>query len=163
MSKYLLIVALSLLLFSCSTQTFYVVRHAEKADGSDDPGLSQAGIERGIALEKYLSGKKLDTVFTSNFKRTILTGLSVALPQSLPQVPLKQSPQGELNNFIARLKNIQGTKNLLVVGHTNTVPAIVLALCGQQIPAIPETEYNNIYIITINGKERLLTRTTYGR
>jgi 2,3-bisphosphoglycerate-dependent phosphoglycerate mutase len=162
--KYLLFAAIVLLLNACATtQTFYIVRHAEKAANSEDPGLSQAGIDRGVALEKLMADKKLDTVFTSNFKRTILTGLSVALPQGLPQVALKQAPQNELNTFIARLKNIHSTKNLLVVGHTNSVPPIVQALSGQQIPNIAETDYNNLYIVTIKGKQISLVHTNYGR
>jgi 2,3-bisphosphoglycerate-dependent phosphoglycerate mutase len=144
-------------------QTFYIVRHAEKNGNTDEAGLTAAGIERAVELERYLADKKLDTVFTSNIRRTILTGLSVALPQSLPQIPLKQAPQNELDNFIARIKNIRSTKNILVVGHTNTMPAIVQALSGESIPAIPEHEYNNMYIITIKGKEKTLVHTTYGR
>ncbi len=161
--KNLILIAIFFLLNACSTQTFYIVRHAEKADGSDDPGLSPADIERGIVLEKYLAHKNLDTVFTSNFKRTVLTGLSVSLPESLPQISLDQSPKSELNSFIARLKNIHSNKSILVVGHTNTIPAIVLALSGQSIPEIPETVYNNMYIITIKGNQKDLQQTTYGR
>ena len=161
--KYLKILAVIILLSSCSMQTFYVVRHAEKDGSTDEAGLTAAGIERAVALEKYLSDKKLDTVFTSNIRRTILTGLSVALPQSIPQVPLKQSPQEELNNFIGRLKNIHSNKNILVVGHSNTVAVIVQALSGQQIPAIAETVYNNLYIVTVKGKDVTLVHTTYGR
>lgn len=161
--KYLRFLAVMIFFCSCSTQTFYVVRHAEKDGNTDDAGLTGAGIERAVALEKYLADKKLDTVFTSNIRRTILTGLSVALPQGLPQIPLKQETQTELDNFIARLKKIRGTKCILVVGHTNTVPAIVQALSGRPVPAIPETVYNNMYIITIKGKENTLVHTAYGR
>ncbi len=162
--KYLFLGLVIALFSSCTTtQTFYIVRHAEKESNSENPGLSQAGIDRGIALEKYMADKKLDTVFTSDMKRTILTGLSVSLPQSLPQIALSQETPYGLNDFIARLKNISGNKNILVVGHTNTVPLIVQALSGQQIPAIPETAYSNMYTITIKEKEITMVHSKYDR
>lgn len=161
--SYLRLLPVIFIFSSCSTQIFYIVRHAEKNGNTDDAGLSQAGIERGIALEEYVAAEKIDTVFTSDIRRSVLTGLSVALPQSIPQVPLKQFPQEALDKFIKRLKNIGGNKHLLVVAHTNTIPSIVLALSGKPIPAIPETEYNNMYIITIKGNQKYLVHTTYGR
>lgn len=161
--KYLKFLTIIIFFSSCSTQTFYIVRHAEKDGNTDEAGLSAAGIERGVALEKYLADKKLDTVFTSEKRRTVLTGLSVSLPQSLPQIALKQWPQQDLDKFISRLKSINTSKNILVVGHTNTIPPFVQALCGQQIPAIQETEYNNMYIISIKGKAATLVQTKYGK
>jgi phosphohistidine phosphatase SixA len=155
---------LVLMLTSCTTtQIFYIVRHAEKQDNSEDPPLSEAGIARGIALEKYMADKKLDTVFTSLYKRAALTGLSVSFPQSLPHIQLKQWPQTDLNDFIKRLKKISGNRNLLIVGHTNTIPPMVQALSGQSIAAIPEDVYNIIYTITISGTGKTLVSTTYGR
>lgn len=161
--KCFIIIAALFLFSSCSTQIFYVVRHAEKDGNADDAGLTPAGIERAVALEKYLADKKLDTVFTSEKRRTVLTGLSVSLPQSLPQIALKQWPQQDLDKFISRLKSINTSKNILAVGHTNTIPPFVQALCGQQIPAIQETEYNNMYIISIKGKAATLVQTKYGK
>jgi len=161
--KYLFL-GLAITLFSscATTQTFYIVRHAEKENNSDEAGLSQAGIERGIALEKYMAGKKLDTVFTSGLRRAVLTGLSVSLPQGLPHITNSQKIPDGLNGFIERLRKIGSTKNILVVGHSNTVPVIVQSLSGQAIAPIPETEYNNIYRVVIKGKEKTMEHTKYG-
>ncbi len=151
------------LLTSCSQQTFYIVRHAEKADNSNDPQLSQLGIERAVDLEKYLADKKLDTVFTSTFKRTMLTGLTVFLPRALPQLNIDQQNPQALNTFIQRMKNIKTNKGILIVGHTNTVPTIVQGLCGQTIAAIAENDYDNMYIIKIKNGNKTLTQFTYGK
>jgi 2,3-bisphosphoglycerate-dependent phosphoglycerate mutase len=151
------------LLSSCSQQTFYIVRHAEKADNSNDPQLSQQGIDRAVDLEKYLAAKKLDSVFTSTFKRTMLTGLTVSLPRGIPQLSIDQQNQQTLNNFIQRMKSIKTNKGILIVGHTNTVPTIVQGLSGQSIAAIAENDYDNIYIVEIKNGNVLLQQLTYGK
>jgi 2,3-bisphosphoglycerate-dependent phosphoglycerate mutase len=162
MKSFKILVYSSLIFLSIScTQTFYIVRHAEKADNSEDPELSGIGRERAIRLEALMADKKLDTVFTSTYKRTILTGLTVALPQSKPLISLNQTPGNELNRFTARLNRIAGNKNILVVGHTNTIPQIVFDLCGQQIAQISENDYGNIFIVTKNGNTKNLERKTY--
>jgi len=159
--KHLIFIAVVFLPGACSTQTFYIVRHAEKADNSHDPELSQAGRDRAVRLEQYLANKKLDTVFTSNFKGTSLTGLTVAFPRSLPLIQLDQNPDNKLNKLIARLKNISINKGILVVGHTNTIPKIVFDLSGVQINPIGENAYGNLYTLTKNGKQVDLKHTTY--
>jgi 2,3-bisphosphoglycerate-dependent phosphoglycerate mutase len=149
-----------LMLISC-TQTFYIVRHAEKADNSNDPELSAIGRERAVRLEALTADKKLDTVFTSLYKRTILTGLTVALPQSKPLISLNQTPGIELNKFTARLNRIGGNKNILVVGHTDTIPQIVFDLSGQPIAPIPENEYGFIFKVTKSGDSKTLETSRY--
>jgi 2,3-bisphosphoglycerate-dependent phosphoglycerate mutase len=151
------------LLSSYSQQTFYIVRHAEKADNSNDPQLSQQGIDRAVDLEKYLASKKLDTVFTSTFKRTMLTGLTVSLPRAIPQLTIDQQNQQALNEFIQRMKSIKTDKDILIVGHSNTVPTIVQGLCGQSVATIAENDYDNIYIIEIKNGNKTLTQLTYGK
>ncbi len=36
-----------------------------------------------------------------------------------------------------------------MVGHSNTVPAIVRKLSGMSVPEIPEDEYDNVYVVTV--------------
>ncbi len=158
--KIFFALAIACLCISC-TQTFYVVRHAEKVDNSDDPELSQLGRERAVDLQNYIT-QRLDTVFTSLKKRTILTGMTVALPRSIMQISLDQSAQN-INNFIERLKKISGNKAVLVVGHSNTVPQIVLGISGQSIDPIPENDFDNIYIIKRSGNSITLQKLTYGK
>ena len=158
--NYLKLLSFILILSSC-TQTFYIVRHAEKADNSNDPELSQAGRNRAVRLEQYMADKNLDTVFTSDTKRSKLTGLSVALPQVKPLIVLDQTPETKLNEFITRLRKINTNKNILVVGHKNTIPKIVFDLCGVGINEIGENEYDNIYIITRSGNQVSLNHIKY--
>jgi 2,3-bisphosphoglycerate-dependent phosphoglycerate mutase len=158
--KTILLFFVFIFLTSC-TQTFYIVRHAEKADNSDDPVLSNAGIQRTVLLQNYMADKGIDTVFSSDKKRTILTGLSVALEQQIPQIVIKQGNAIELNKFIARLKKISGNTQILVVGHTNTIKEIIRGLTTQIIDDIPESQYGNLYIIKKTGNDITLEQTHY--
>jgi len=55
-------------------------------------------------------------------------------------------------------------KTIFIAGHNNTVPAIVSALSGEAFPPIPETEYDNLFIVTIYryGKAKV-TKLKYGK
>ena len=74
------ILVLSVVLFSCGN-TYYIVRHAEKATGIDpstmktstDPPLSIEGQERALKLKEMLSGKNVRHIFSTNTTRTIST------------------------------------------------------------------------------------------
>jgi len=37
----------------------------------------------------------------------------------------------------------------LVVGHSNTIPAIVRKLSGMSVADIPDDEYDNLYVVTV--------------
>jgi hypothetical protein len=52
---------------------------------------------------------------------------------------------------------------VFIAGHNNTVPEIVAALGGPTFPIIPETEFDNLYIVTVyrTGKAKVL-KLKYG-
>ena len=55
---------------------------------------------------------------------------------------------------------------MLVVGHTSTVPDIVLGLSGSSIVPIPDTDFDNMYLVRIKRvlwtTNRSLIQSTYG-
>ena len=51
----------------------------------------------------------------------------------------------------ARLRASHATGTVLVVGHSNTVPAIAAALCGCDVPAMDETEYDRRLAVAIDA------------
>ena len=158
-------------LFASCSQKFYVVRHAEKAaanaDGSSgfpasDPPLSQAGTARAELLQDKLSGKKIGHIFSTKYKRNLLTAQPLAEAEKL-QVQLYHPHPDSLQDFILKLQAIR-KGNVLVVGHSNTVDDIVNKFTGTtHIPAdLPETEYDNIFIITRKGSGWTFKREKYG-
>jgi len=154
-----------LFLTSCH-QTFYIVRHAEKemtgGTGtmmSNDPPLSEAGKQRAEALKETLKGKRIGYVFSTNTIRTQSTAEPVRVYFNLVTETYQPIPD---QLFISRLLSLK--KNVLIVGHSNTVDDIVNKLCSSvKIPAdLPETAYDNLFVIRKKGKKLFFENRKYG-
>ena len=149
-------------LASCS-HTYYVVRHAERATAapnmSSDVPLSDEGKQRAENLKNLLHTKKVSEIFSTNTLRTRSTVQPTADYFQLKTQLYGPRPDSA---FIQSLKTKK--KNVLVVGHSNTVDDIVNMLCGnQQVPGdLAETEYDNLFIVTKKGKKWTITRKKYG-
>lgn len=165
-----LIPALTLILSSCGSQYYYVVRHAEKAVVTKDsmmfssanPPLSDAGQVRAFVLRDELKNKKIGHIFSTNYVRTVSTAkpLSEAIGQP---VQLYSPAKDSLQPFINKLKSIEKA-SILVVGHSNTVDDIVNTLTGEKnVPGdLNESVYDNIYIIKRKGDKFIFSQKKYG-
>ena len=154
--RRILFPALCLIITSCS-HTYYVVRHAEKlkpaAGGAisvtNDPPLSETGKMRAEKLKEMLIDKKIKYIFSTNTIRTTTTAkpLSDAIGmQTVLYNPKKDSA------FIEQLKRLK--KNVLIVGHSNTIDDVVNHLCNKIcIPTdIADSVYDNLFIVKYRGK-----------
>ena len=152
----------AILLTSCA-RTYYVVRHAEKAaqaaNMTSDVPLSDAGQQRALALREVLKDKKIDSIFSTNTIRTRTTAQPTADLFKASIATYGPMPNAE---FIARLRAIK--KNVLVVGHSNTVDDIVNGLTGQKSVAgdLTDSQYDNLYVIRIKGKKAKFENKKYG-
>lgn len=127
--------------------TVILVRHAEKATGQGDVELSEAGVKRADCLANALADSKIDMVLTTEYKRTMNTGAPVAKKLG---VTASVVPGAKMDVLIDEIKKNAG-KTILVVGHSNTVPAIVKKLGGGDY-TITDSEYDKLYIVTLaNG------------
>ena len=135
--------------------TYIIVRHAEKVDASRDPDLSAAGRARAQALAERLDGRDLAAIYATEFKRTSQTVAPSAQARDLAVASyLAAQPAGE---FVARLRAAHPRGTVLVAGHSNTVPAIVAALCACEVAPMPDHEYDRFSIIRVDadGRARL--------
>lgn len=131
--------------------TVFVVRHAEKAvDGTRDPPLSAAGEARAERLATLLgaghAGTRLAAVYATEFRRTRQTAQAVA---ARLQVPVRVLPAADVAAVVEDIKSHHRGSSVLVVGHSNTVPAIVQALGGKAVPPIPDTDYARLYVVSV--------------
>jgi len=127
----------------------YIVRHAEKQqiDGERDPELTEAGHARAAALRERLAAVKLDAIFSSDYRRTLqtvaplvdTTGLDITL----------YDPAAAAADFAESLRASSATQ-LLVAGHSNTIPALITAL-GATIEPIDEGRYGDLFVVTLQG------------
>lgn len=137
---------------SQATTTIIFVRHAEKAvEPADDPGLSEAGQRRVAELTRQLVDADvvagIDAVYSTPFRRTQETARPIADALDIPVNTYDPADTEEVLENI--LRNHKG-KIILVVGHSNTVPVLIANLgASKKVPAIHESEYDNIYIISI--------------
>lgn len=136
--------------------TFIVVRHAEKAtDDPDDPNLSATGQARAAQLARRLSDEPVAAVYATEFRRTQQTGQPTADAHGVPVSAYYA--RGPATESAARWKQQHDRGTVLVVGHSNTVPELVAALCGCQAEPMDDTEYGRLSIVRIDrqGKATL--------
>jgi broad specificity phosphatase PhoE len=152
---------------SQATTTMIFVRHAEKAlIPVDDPGLSPEGRARAEELARQLVDADvvagIDAIYSTDTRRTRETALPVAEALGLDiQTYINQEDDEPVVD--AMVRDNKG-KIILVVGHSNTVPTMIAALgASKKVPPIAESEYDNLYLISIPwfGKTKTI-RLRYG-
>ena len=131
--------------------TILIVRHAEKADATKDPDLSEAGRARSEGLAKTLRDANITAIYATEFKRTQQTAapLAKALGITVATLPAKDNAA-----LIAKLR--ASTGNTLVVGHGDTVPDLIKALGISDPINIAENDYDNLFAVVLDQKPHLI-------
>lgn len=131
------------------TTTLFLIRHAEKAEASSNPELSQAGIERAINWAKYFEKTPIDFFYTTLYKRTQQTCATVAATKQKDIIFYKPENM-DLKKLISENKG----RTILIVGHSNTIPNYINKLLGEQKYAdISESDFGNLYIIKVTDEK----------
>lgn len=145
-------------------QVVVLVRHAEKADAPPgDVTLSVAGEARAEELAVALAEARIDTIITTQFRRTRLTArpLSQAIGVTPTAVQAGRDTAAHAREVAAAVR--AGGASVLVVGHSNTVPAIIGALGGPAMSELCETEYSNLFTMMLApGQPARLVHGRYG-
>lgn len=138
----------------------FLVRHAEKAaEPTDDPPLTAEGRARADALASLLTDAGLESVWSTDFERTRATAAPVAERQGLA---VELYDPRDLTAVASALEERGG--RILVVGHSNTTPALVQLLGGDPGPSIDETgEYDRLYVVTLTDAGPVTTLLRFGR
>ena len=148
--------------FERPVTTVIIVRHAEKniEPNNPDPDLSPAGQARAQEITRIFGDSGVQAIYATQYKRTQQTVTPLASRLGLPVVSVDAKQSAELTRRI--LSNNRG-QTVFVAGHNNTAPEIVNMLSGENYPQIPESEYDNMFIVTIYrfGKAKVL-KVKYG-
>jgi len=132
-------------------ETVVLVRHAEKAAApADDPPLSAAGEARARDLLAALRDAGVSAVITTQFARTRATAQPTASALGLAPTVVAATNASHIQDVVAEIHKHRG-KTVLVVGHSNTVPAIVEALGAKRPNAICDASYDDMFVVTIAG------------
>ena len=150
--------------FAQAATVVLVVRHAERAPGSGDPPISDAGRERATALAELGKLAGVSAIVTTQLQRTRQTATPLA--EALKITPVVVPTQSDLVKHAAEIAAAvrqQAGKTVLVVGHSNTVPAIVAALGGPKLPDLCESEYDSLITLILDaGGSVRIVRTRFG-
>lgn len=138
-----------------AAELIVVVRHAERETGKGDDSLSAAGRARAEKLVFVLQDVGITHVLTSDLKRTIETAAPVMQARSLkPQiVPIGEAMGGgdaaarQAERTAEAIAELPAHARVLVVGHSNTVPLILEALGVTARVTIPDTEFDNLFVV----------------
>ncbi|WP_417689636.1 SixA phosphatase family protein [Pseudidiomarina sp.] len=122
--------------------TVYVARHAEKAVAESDPPLSEKGQKRAQALAYLLQKAELKAIYSTPYQRTQMTAQPLA--ESLGLTVQNYRP-GDAEVTLEAIK--ERAENTLIVGHSNTVPALVRGLGGQS-ERLTEQDYGDLFQLT---------------
>lgn len=137
--------------------TIYLARHAETVGEDDTRRLSEEGRARAEALADALQAQAkepIERIFSTDYPRTLETARPIADRLGL-EVELYDP--SDLSAFAERLKSMGQT--VLVVGHSNTTPALVELLGGAPGPPIDEpTEHDRLYRVEVPFGETVVTR-----
>lgn len=126
--------------------TVFVVRHADKASPTADALHDPLGIARAAELARALSSAGIDTIFHSDTVRAEQTAAPLA--GALGITPLVY-PAADVAGLVDALLADHRGERVLVVGHSNTVPDIVEALGGPAAPDLPESDHDDVVIVTL--------------
>ena len=142
--------------------TVILVRHAEKVidPNNADPDLSQAGETRARELLRMFSDSGINAIYATQYKRTQQTVKPLADKLGLPIIQVNSKNTTDL---LTQIRSQHRGQTIFISGHNNTVPEIIAALGGPQFPIIPESEYDNLYIVTVyrTGKAKVV-KMKYG-
>ena len=130
-----------------------LVRHAERAPGTGDVPISEAGQARARALADVGKVAGVQVIITTQFQRTKQTAgaLAEALGLTMETVATQAETAKHIADVAAAVKKHVG-KTVLVVGHSNTVPAIVTALGGPKLADLCDTEYDNLFTMVLDAE-----------
>jgi len=142
--------------------TVIIVRHAEKIIDPDnnDVDLSEAGRTRAQEIARMFSDTGINAIYATQYKRTQQTVKPLSDKIGVPVTVINSKSTGDL---VAQIRAQHSGQTVFIAGHNNSVPEIIVALGGPQYPIIPESEYDNLFVVTIyrTGKAKVV-KMKYG-
>ena len=176
--KTLVLLALLLCVATASAQddfkpkTVFLIRHAEREDEPrQDPPLKKEGVARSQELARLLSNAGIKSIYTSQFARTKLTAepLASKLGLTAASISLKSNPtnprqiaEESTAEVVNKIMERPG-ENVLVVGHSNSIPDVIKMLGGDVVPTIDERTFDDLFIVTVYAKGKAkVTHMKYG-
>jgi phosphohistidine phosphatase SixA len=133
--------------------SYYVMRHLHTPQGATDPDLTQEGQRLARTLPAFFELDRPAAIYVSSTKRAQQTAAPLA--QAIGIAPKIYDP-ADTPGLVARVKAEHG--NVLIVGHSNTVPDIVEQLGGTRPEPIAHDQFADIWHISGYHRETMKFR-----
>ncbi|MGE5279033.1 MAG: histidine phosphatase family protein [Acidobacteriota bacterium] len=150
--RLLLVLPLAFLPAAARAQkAVFVVRHAEKASDANDPGvpLSESGTARARRLAAMLKDAGVTAIYSTDYVRTRATAAPLAESLRLPiRIYAAKDSEGR-PSATALIETLRKEPQAvaLVVGHGDTVPALLSALGVSQKIELADREFDNLFLV----------------
>ena len=124
-----------------------LIRHADVTSGAGtDPPLNAAGTARAQELRHVLGDSGITAVFVTSLQRTQATAQPLAGDLGLQPTVLDDPA-----SVVDMIRSLTGSTTVLVIGHSNTVPDLVVRLGGPTITPIAADEFDRLLVLA-NGR-----------
>ncbi|MDE2143759.1 MAG: histidine phosphatase family protein [Elusimicrobia bacterium] len=127
----------------------FIVRHAEKKNPQMDKStLSVAGLKRALVLKRVLTDIPLKAVYCTEYERTRQTAAPTAAAHGLkPTVTNSDDVKG----LAATLRALPASEDVLVVGHSDTIPDLLIDLGVSTKVAIGAQDFDNLFVVRLGS------------
>jgi broad specificity phosphatase PhoE len=124
-----------------------LLRHADVGAPPRNNVLNTKGKVRAAQLVHVLGDAGVDAVFASEFPRAQMTAAPLAEHLGVTvEVRSAHAPEALAAEILA--DHAGGT--VVVVSHSNVVPAVIAGLGGPHLPDLPEDEFDNLFWVNVH-------------
>lgn len=132
---------------AAAQSTIFVVRHCDRYGTEPDPDITPLGHRQAEAIGSLLADANIRHIYTTDLVRTQQTAAPTARRAGVKPVIVNQK---DLDGLIRQVKaTLRPNESTLVVGHRGSVPRIVKALTGVDIPKLTSGEFTRMVVITL--------------
>jgi len=138
--------------------SIFLFRHAEKQQNAGrNPHLTEQGNNRANNIAQQLKDKNISAIYSTDYFRTMET---VKPLSNLLGIAITNYDPRDLLNFAKTISKLEG--NIVVVGHSNTTPALINLLGGNKNIVIEDSEYSDLFQL-IYSKNSIQTNNLHSK
>jgi broad specificity phosphatase PhoE len=130
-----------------SHETVILIRHADVTPGPGDdpdlgPPLNAAGCARARELRHVLADAGVGAIFVTRFLRSRQTAAPLE-----EKLGIDAQEIDDVDELVEALRALPASAVALVIGHSDTVPAVIAQLGGPPVTIAP-TEFDKLFVQT---------------
>jgi probable phosphoglycerate mutase len=138
--------------FASGQTAIFLVRHAEKATEANEASvpLSPVGRARAERLASTLASAGISEIYSTETERARQTAEPLARVRKLEiraYAPRDADGKSAPRLIVDRIRKEAPAGNVLVIGHSNTVPEILAALGHAEKIEIPSTQFDDLFLV----------------